>query len=103
MVHWLGLMERCLFFILIRMAMWMFLPAWLLFKLGCYWGIWRNIMRVRGAEFGAETIDAVVAQSRQGNALATLFLFATLGNLVAALLGALFAIFGTSNIEAMLR
>jgi len=102
-VHWLGLMERCFYFTLFRMAMWPFLLGWLLFKLGCYWGIWCNIMRVRGAEVGAETIDTIVAQSRRGNALATLCLFATLGNLLVALLGALFAIFAMWSIGAVLR
>jgi hypothetical protein len=86
-IHWLGLLERCFFFTILRTATWQFILGWLFFKLGCYWGIWRNIFRGGKAEICAEPVASMVAQNRRGNALAFACLFGTLGNLLAALLG----------------
>lgn len=85
-VHWLGLMER-LFFLLVWLWAWQFIAAWLLFKLGCYWGIWQNIMRVRDPAPEMKTMDFMVFQSRRASALTMTCLFSTLGNILAALLG----------------
>ena len=86
-VHWLGLMER-LFLVLVGLRSWQLIVAWLLFKLGCYWGIWQNITRVRDLTPEKKTMDFMVAQSRRANVLTMTCLFGTLGNIFAALLGA---------------
>lgn len=87
-VHWLGLMERILFLLMMTVWSWSFIPGWLLFKLGCYWGIWHNVGRVRGSAPEMNTMDFMVAQSRRANVLTLTCLFSTLGNLLAAVLGA---------------
>ncbi len=86
-VHWLGLMER-LFLLLVGLWTWQFLAAWLLFKLGCYWGIWQNVTRMRELAPEMKTMDFLVAQSRRANALTMTCLFSTLGNIFTVLLGA---------------
>jgi hypothetical protein len=87
-VHWLGLIER-LFFLLVGTGVWPLVAAWLLFKLGCYWGIWQNIARVRDLAPEMKTVDFLVAQSRRANVLTMTCLFGTLGNIFAATLGTL--------------
>jgi len=75
------------FLAIIGLWAWQLIVAWLLFKLGCYWGIWQNIARMRDLGPEMKTMDFMVAQSRRANVLTLTCLFSTLGNLLAAFLG----------------
>jgi hypothetical protein len=90
-VHWLGVIERIFFLAFVALWTWPPILGWLFFKLGCYWGLWHNIMRVRDPGPEMNAMDVMVAQSRRANVLAMMCLFNTLGNLLAALLGAFIA------------
>jgi len=70
-----------------------------LFKLGCYWGIWQNITRVRDLAPEMKTMDFMVAQSRRANVLTMTCLFGTLGNIFAALLGTFSMVLASSWLQ----
>lgn len=89
---WLGLLERTTYYALFWLGATQLIIGWLLFKLGCYWGIWRHRIGAEAPEADADATDRVVAQSRRGDALAKLSLLGTLGNLLVAVLGVLAAV-----------
>lgn len=88
---WIGLLERTTYYALFWLGTPELIIGWLLFKLGCYWGIWRRPIGVETRDANADATDRLVAQSRRGDALAKLSLLGTLGNLLVAILGVLAA------------
>ncbi len=91
-IHWLGFFERIFFLAFVALWAWTPIFGWLFFKLGCYWGLWHNIVRVRDPGPEMNTMDAMVARSRRANVLGLMCLFNTLGNLLAAMLGTFLAV-----------
>jgi len=86
---WLGLLERTTYYALFWLGAPELIIGWLLFKLGCYWGIWRRPIGAETPEADADATDRLLAQSQHGDALAKLSLLGTLGNLLVAVLGVL--------------
>jgi hypothetical protein len=88
---WLGLFERTTYYALFLLRTPELIIGWLIFKLGCYWGVWRHLIGVEapGAEADA---DRLIARTRRGNALAKISLLGTIGNLLVAVVGILAAV-----------
>jgi hypothetical protein len=85
--YWLGLFERTTYYAFFLLRTPELIIGWLIFKLGCYWGIWRH----EGPDAKADT-DRLIARAQRGNALAKLSLLGTLGNLLVAVVGILAAV-----------
>lgn len=90
--YWLGLFERTTYYALFLLRTPELIIGWLIFKLGCYWGIWRHPIGVEASGADADAADRLIARTQRGNALAKLSLLGTLGNLLVAIVGILAAV-----------
>jgi hypothetical protein len=80
--NWLGFLERILAFMMFSSSRHVLIVGWLVFKVGCKWQVWSNIIQVPKELSGINDFSYLRARRRWGSHILMGFLISTLANIL---------------------